>query len=151
MPAKGRTDPAQLAQAVGLLKEMMSTKNQADFSEIADAITRKFGGAEGIANSLSILYQDARGLKQQLQILELVIKCASRKAEMHGGSFDAMDKAIPLLSDNDLEQSALSIMTRVMERKGLLDIAVSPAEEELDDGSEEETGSAEETTEDESG
>ena len=126
MPVKGRTDAIQIEKAFNLCKEMVSTKNQADFSEIAEAIIRKFGGADGIAGSLFLLFQSARGWKQQKEVLELVVKVASRKAEMSGGNFDALDKAIPLLSDDDLEQTAIGIMTRVMERKGILSVDALP-------------------------
>lgn len=127
MPAKGRMDAVQIEKAFNLCKEMVSTKNQADFSEIAEAITRKFGGAEGLAQSLFLLFQSARGWKQQKDVLELVIKIASRKAEMSGGSLDALDRAVPLLSDDDLEQTAIGIMTKVMERKGILTVDAQPA------------------------
>lgn len=107
MPAKGRVDRIDIDRALQLTRELSSLQNQSDFVACVSRIRKEFGGYDGYARNLKLLFQNAlvgEKLNLAFEVMKLLMQMERASADMTG-SIDAFEKATHLLSDEELEQA----------------------------------------------
>lgn len=124
MPRAGRVDRIDVDRALQLARDLGNLRNQSDFVACVSRIRQEFGGYDGYAKNLRLLYQQAlQGDNTRLgvDIMKLVFQMERASADMQGGT-DALLHASRLLSDEELDKAIGEETVRVLEKQGVLDL-----------------------------